>query len=258
MFMLPVQRLRSILEDIKSSSATSVSALSKKYDVSEMTIRRDLKLLEDQGLITRTHGGAIANSRALDELQFIQKQGIHELEKQQIARYAVTQFVSEGDIITMEGGTTVAGMVAHMEKYRNVTIMTNGLHTLFELQRISTGNTVISTGGVLREVSNTFVGPIAEAHFTEYNATKVFLSATGWTATTGFTDPNMLEIQVKKAMIKSARRIIMLIDSSKFGIISLTSFLNAYAPDVLITDRGIPDDIHGALLKHQVEVHIAN
>lgn len=256
--MIPVQRLTSILEDIKSNRAISVSDLSLKYDVSEMTIRRDLKQLEDQGLITRTHGGAVPNNRALDELQFVQKQGIHEAEKRQIARYAVTQFVSEGDIIIMEGGTTVTGMVAHMESYRNLTVMTNSLFTLFELQKIATGNTIISTGGVLREVSNTLVGPIAEKHFSEHHATKVFLSSTGWTEATGFTDPNMLEIQVKKTMIKSARSIIMLLDSSKFGLVSLTSFLDAYAPDVIITDRGIPDDIRSAFLKHQVDVHIAS
>jgi DeoR/GlpR family transcriptional regulator of sugar metabolism len=145
--MLPVQRLTSILDDIKANRASSVSDLSLKYEVSEMTIRRDLKQLEDQGLITRTHGGAVPNSRALDELQFVQKQGIHEAEKRQIARYAVQHFLSDGDIIIMEGGTTVAGMVAHMDGYRNVTVMTNSLHTLFELQRIAAGNTIISTGG---------------------------------------------------------------------------------------------------------------
>lgn len=256
--MLPVERLTSILEDIKSNRAISVSDLSLKYDVSEMTIRRDLKQLEDHGLITRTHGGAIPNNRALDELQFVQKQGIHEAEKRQIARYAVTHFITEGEIIILEGGTTVTGMVAHMETYRNLTVMTNSLFTLFELQKIAAGNTIISTGGVLREVSNTFVGPIAEKHFAEHNATKVFLSSTGWTEATGFTDPSMLEVQVKKTMLKSARSIIMLMDSSKFGIISLTSFLDAYAPDVIITDRGIPDDIHSAFRKHQVDVHIAN
>ncbi|MEQ8675307.1 MAG: DeoR/GlpR family DNA-binding transcription regulator [Aggregatilineales bacterium] len=256
--MLPVQRLQNILDDIKSNRITSVNDLSQKYQVSEMTIRRDLKLLEDQGLITRTHGGAVPNSRALDELQFVQKQGIHEAEKRQIARYAVENFISENDIISMEGGTTVAGMVSHMESYRNITVMTNGLHTLYELQRIATGNTVISTGGVLREVSNTLVGPVAERHFTEFNTTKVFLSATGWTVTNGFTDPNMMEIQVKKAMIKSAHKVILLIDSSKFGIVSLTSFLGAFAPDVIITDRNISDSIYEDFTKEQVEVHIAN
>jgi DeoR/GlpR family transcriptional regulator of sugar metabolism len=145
-----------------------------------------------------------------------------------------------------------------MDGYRNVTVMTNSLHTLFELQRIAAGNTIISTGGVLREVSNTFVGPIAEGHFREYNATKLFLSATGWTAATGFTDPSMLEIQVKKTMLKSARQIIMLIDSSKFGIISLTSFLDAYAPDVIITDRGIGDDLYNTFTQHHVDVQIAS
>lgn len=255
--MLPAQRLQNILEDIRANGIRSVSGLSQKYDVSEMTIRRDLKQLEDQGLITRTHGGAVPTSLASEEPQFIYKQGIHEVEKRQIARYAVEHFIMENDIICLEGGTTVTGMVSHMAGYHNITVMTNGLHTLFELQRIAAGNTIISTGGILREVSNTLVGPVAERHFEEFNATRVFLSATGWTADRGFTDPNMLEIQVKKAMIQSAKQVIMLIDSSKFGIVSLTSFLGSYAVDIVISDKGIPDNVYHQFGEHNVEVHTA-
>lgn len=256
--MLPAQRLQNILEDIKSNGVRAVTELSQKYDVSEMTIRRDLKQLEDQGLITRTHGGALPNRLVSEELQFLQKQSVHEAEKVQIARYAAENFVQDNDIIIMEGGTTIAGMVPHLSTYRNLTVMTNGLHTLFELQRITSGNTIISTGGILRDVSTTLVGPTAENHFREFNAARVFLSATGWTANAGFTDPNMLEIQVKKAMIQSARQIVMLIDSSKFNVVSLTHFLDAFAVDVLITDKNIPPDIHHQFSEHQVAIHIAN
>jgi DeoR/GlpR family transcriptional regulator of sugar metabolism len=256
--MLPAQRLLSVLEDIRSNGVRSVNDLSRKYDVSEMTIRRDLKQLEEQGLITRTHGGAIPNRLVSEELQFLQKRTVHQAEKVQIARYAAANFVADNDIIILEGGTTVAGMVPYLTDYRNLTLMTHGLHTLFELQRITSGNTVISTGGILRDVSTTLVGPVAEIHFREFNAQKVFLSATGWTANSGFTDPNMLEIQVKKAMIQSAIEIIMLLDSSKFGVVSLTSFLSAFAIDVLITDRNIPDDIYTQFAEHRIDVHIAN
>lgn len=255
--MLPAQRLQNILEDIKSNGVRAVTELSQKYDVSEMTIRRDLKQLEDQGLITRTHGGAVPNRLVSEELQFLQKRSVHEAEKVQIARYAAENFVQDNDIIIMEGGTTIAGMVPHLGSHRNLTVMTNGLHTLFELQRITSGNTIISTGGILRDVSTTLVGPTAENHFREFNAAKVFLSATGWTTNAGFTDPNMLEIQVKKAMIQSARQIVMLIDSSKFNVVSLTHFLDAFAVDVLITDKNIPQDIQNQFAEHQVEVHIA-
>ncbi|MEZ4518769.1 MAG: DeoR/GlpR family DNA-binding transcription regulator [Chloroflexota bacterium] len=170
--MLPAQRLQNILEDIKTDGVYSVGELSQKYDVSEMTIRRDLKLLEDQGLITRTHGGAVIKPSSSVELQFTQKRGINEAQKRQIARYAVEHFLKDNDIIAIEGGTTVTGMVAYMTGYRNITVMTNGMHTLLDLQRISAGNTVISTGGLLREVSNTLVGPVAEDHFKTFNASK--------------------------------------------------------------------------------------
>ena len=255
--MLPAQRVQRVMEDIKLNGVRTVNQLSKEYKVSEMTIRRDLKLLEDRGFITRTHGGALTNKLAPEELQFAQKQGLHKTEKSPIARYAATHFVSDADIISMEGGTTVAGMVAHMGDHRNVTVMTNGLHTLFELQGMARNNTIISTGGILRDVSNTLVGPVAEAHFREFNASKVFLSATGWTADSGFTDPNVLEIQVKKAMAKSAGKVIMLLDSSKFGTVSLARFLDAYAVDVIITDKIIPDDLHDRFTRENIDICIA-
>ncbi len=255
--MLPVQRIQNILEDIKSNNIRAVNELSRKYEVSEMTVRRDLKQLEDQGFIMRTHGGAVPSKLIAEELQFVQKQGLHETEKELIAQFAVNHFVSNNDIISMEGGTTVAGMVKHMTGHRNVTVMTNGLHTLFELQRIASGNTVISTGGILRNVSNTLVGPVAEDHFKEFHASKVFLSATGWTAGSDFTDPNMLEIQVKKAMVKSSKQVILLLDSSKFGIVSLTRFLNTSAVDVIVTDKNIPGEVHDRLSRANIDIHIA-
>ena len=255
--MLPVQRIQNILQDIKSNDIRTVRKLSRKYTVSEMTVRRDLKQLEDQGLVTRTHGGAVANRLMSEELQFVQKQGLHESEKALIARYAVTHFIADNDIISMEGGTTVAGMVKHMAGCRNVTVMTNGLHTLFELQRIASCNTIISTGGMLRDVSNTLVGPVAEHHFKEFNASKVFLSATGWTPGNGFTDPSMLEIQVKKAMVKSAEEVILLIDSSKFGLVSLTRILDTDAVDVIVADKNIPAEIHARLCRENIDIHIA-
>jgi DeoR/GlpR family transcriptional regulator of sugar metabolism len=256
--MLPAQRIKSILEDIKSNGVSTVIDLSQKYDVSEMTIRRDLKQLEEQGLITRTHGGAVPNRLVSEELQFLQKRGVHEVEKVKIAQYAATNLVTNNDIIIMEGGTTVAGMVPHLERYRNLTVMTNGLPTLIELQRMTSGNTIVSTGGILRDVSTTLVGPVAEAHFREFNAEKLFLSATGWTAKSGFTDPNMLEVQVKKSMIQAAKKIVMLIDASKFGAVSLTSFLDPFSVDILVTDKNIPEVIKAQFAEQGVEVHIAN
>lgn len=255
--MLAAQRIQSILKDIKSDHIRTVAELSRKYEVSEMTVRRDLKQLEDQGLVTRTHGGAVPNKLLSGELQFVQKQGLHETEKSLIARFAVARFVDDNDIISMEGGTTVAGMVQHMGACRNVTVMTNGLHTLFELQRIASSNSIISTGGILRDVSNTLVGPVAEGHFREFNASRVFISATGWTAGSGFTDPNMLEIHVKKAMVNSAREVIMLLDSSKFGTVSLTRILDTSSVDVIVADKNIPREIYDRLSREGIDIHIA-
>lgn len=92
-----------------------------------------------------------------------------------------------------------------------------------------------------------------------FHADTVFLSAMGWTAENGFTDdPNMLEIQVKKAMVRSAKQIVLLIDSSKFGAVSLARFLDPFAVDHLVTDRQIPEDVYTQFAKHNATIQVAS
>ncbi len=203
--MLSAQRRQQILEDIEANGAQAIAELSQKYDVSDMTIRRDLKLLAEAGFLKRTRGGAVRGEGALVEPQYAAKQKLHALEKSRLARYAAETLINNGDIIILEGGTTVTAMAPHLTSKRDLTVVTNGLYTSTELGRLLPSNTVICTGGILRQVSSTFVGPVTERFFQEFYANKLFLSGTGLTLETGLTDPNMLETQVKKAMIASAQ-----------------------------------------------------
>ena len=256
--MLPAQRQQQILEDIKKNGVGSIAELSHKYAVSEMTVRRDLLVLEEEGHIKRTHGGALLLNTSLVEPRYVAKQKLHASSKESLARYAAEKLVAVGDIIILEGGTTITAMAQHLTNIQNLTVVTNGLYTTSALQPLVPQSTVICTGGILREVSATFVGPVAERFFREFHANKLFLSATGLTLDVGFTDPSMLETQIKKAMIASADQVIMLLDSNKFGVKSLSTVLEAGEVNILVTDAGSPEDVLQALRAKGVEVHIVS
>jgi DeoR/GlpR family transcriptional regulator of sugar metabolism len=136
----------------------------------------------------------------------------------------------------------------------NLTVVTNGLYTANELRHLLPHVTVICTGGILRDVSFTFVGPLVERFFREFHANTVFVSATGLTLEAGLTDPNMLEVQVKKAMIDAARRVVVLLDSSKFGVQSLSAILRPEDADLLITDDQAPAATIDALKARGIEI----
>ncbi|MCS7222235.1 MAG: DeoR/GlpR family DNA-binding transcription regulator [Anaerolineae bacterium] len=255
--MLIEERRRRIVEWVESDGSVSVDALSRRLSVSTMTIWRDLKALESQGLVRRVRGGAVkGRSNVAMEPQFDIKQQVYSQEKARIAAYAAAHFVRDNDIIILEGGTTVASMVPYLTQ-SNLTILTNGLNTIVRAAARVPHLTVMCCGGILRDVSLTFVGPQAEAFFASFRAHKFFLSATGLTLADGLTDPNPLEIQVKRAMNASAEQTILLLDSSKFGVRSLSPIIPLQEVDILVTDAGASVDVLNALREMGIEVHIA-
>lgn len=257
----PPERRQQILEDINHLDENMVPTLSEKYGVSEMTIRRDLKILESSGYIKRTHGGAVRWPRPAAEPAVLtreKRQKLFAAQKARIARYAAQELVANGDIIILEGGTTIVAMAPYLAEKEDLTVVTNGLHTTNELQRyLPLSSTIICAGGILRPESSTFVGPVTERFFREFHANRLFLSATGLTLKAGLTDPRMLETQVKQAMAASADEVILLLDSSKFGIKSLMTVLDLSEIKLLITDENAPDEVVQGLQARGVKVQIA-
>ncbi len=252
----PQERQQQIIKDIDSLDDNIIPKLSQKYGVSEMTIRRDLKVLEETGLIKRTYGGAV---RWPDPPLLVRdkRQTLAQSQKARIARYAAEHLVQHGDIIILEGGTTATAMAMYLADKDDLTVVTNGMATAEELRRnLPLSATIIATGGILRR-SSTCVGPVTERFFREFHANRLFLSATGLTLQEGITDPKMLETQVKRAMIASAGEVIMPIDSTKFGIRSLMKVIDWSEIGMLITDDNAPEEMVAGLCAEGVEVMIA-
>ncbi|HEX6386200.1 MAG TPA: DeoR/GlpR family DNA-binding transcription regulator [Anaerolineae bacterium] len=259
--MNPEERQQKILQDINEIDDDLIPRLSQKHGVSEMTIRRDLKVLEEQGLVVRTLGGAMRWPPPVAEsalLAWHRREKVATAQKASIARYAAQQLVSDGDIIILEGGTTAGAMVEHLANKQDLTVVTNGFYTTGALLRwLPPTTTVICAGGILQRESTTFVGPVANRFFREFHTHRLFLSATGLTLQAGATDPQMLETDVKRAMVESATEVIMLLDSSKFGVQSLMTVLELEQIDLLVTDSDAPEGMVQGLRARGVDVVIA-
>jgi DeoR/GlpR family transcriptional regulator of sugar metabolism len=250
-------RRRKIIEYVEEHGTVTTEQLVSRLGVSLMTIWRDLTALNEEGQLRKIRGGATRTPKGREgEPLFVSKQVLNRQHKELIARYAATQLVDNDDIIFLEAGTTVAAMVKYLQR-RNLTVIGNGLETMNELSRRLADIHVYCCGGMLRDVAQTFVGPQAEEFFQRVNARTCFLSATGLAFPEGFTDPNPLEIQVKRAMAKSASRVVMLLDSTKLGVKSLTRIFPLEETDIVVTDADAAPSYLEPLLALGIDVRIA-
>lgn len=257
--MLPLQRKQALLNYISEHGAATMKELSDHFGVSEMTIRRDLNVLEKEKHVLRSHGGVIYRDSlsAEEEPDLASKQAHNQDIKDRLAAYVAERFVRDGDVLILENGTTVSRMAELLGAFDQLTLLTNGMETLSRFRPlVSERNTIICCGGILREVSGTFVGPVAEEFFERYHADTLFLSALGYLSEEGFTDPNLLDTQVKKAMIRSAKKVVMLLDSSKIGKRFFSTVAHLVDIDVFVTDQGIRDEDKKLIEESGVELHI--
>jgi DeoR/GlpR family transcriptional regulator of sugar metabolism len=255
--LLTAQRRQQIAGMVEQRGVVTAEDLATSFGVSSMTIWRDLAALETAGKLQRVRGGAVKSENASAvEPFYYSKRAINSVKKDVIAHYAAQHFVQDDDIIILEAGTTVMAMVKFLSQH-NLTIITNGLGTIYEVAPLVPNVMGICCGGVLREISWTFVGPEAVQFFQHLRARTLFLSATGFTLPEGLTDPNPLENQVKVAMAASAERVIALVDSSKFGQRSLARVVPLDTIQTLITDAEAPGDTLDALRAAGIDVHVA-
>ncbi len=251
------QRRRLIKQLVNQEGGANTDELAARFDVSYMTIWRDITALEQNGQLQRVRGGAVSlEDEVHTEPAYLSKQPLHSQAKERIARYAARHFVEDDDILFLEAGTTVAAMTKYLYQ-GNLTVVTNGVETIYSTLPRLAELTVMSCGGILRDKAHTFVGPQAERFFQEMRARTFFLGATGLALPEGVTDPSPFEIQVKRAMAASAERTILLLDSSKFGMRSLLPIIPLGQISVLVTDENAPVEYLTQLRDMGIDVHVA-
>ncbi len=235
--MLQVERQRKILELLEERPALTVNELHEMMGVSRETIRLDLRLLEKEGLIIRSHGGAVRMDGQEADRGFTQREREYPEQKRAIARAALA-YIKPGDLIMMDASTTVLALARLLPRNFRLTVVTNSIAVPVVLAERD-DLTVIATGGILRPRSRCYYGPHAEEIFATLHAHKAFVSCQGIDAIHGVTESNPLDSQVKLRMVEATSELIVLADRRKLGNVSLMSFAPLGKVSRLITDEGV-------------------
>ena len=233
------ERKRKILEMLKAKSKILVPELCAFFNISPATIRNDLNELEAAGLLQRTHGGAILNAQVMYEQDSMQKEVKHMDTKQAIAAYAAS-LISDGDAIAIDTGTTTMELARMLKDKHRLTIVVNDI-AIAALLEATTDATVVLVGGTLKKGFHCLVGPMAIKDIKGLAVDKAFIATNGINSKNGLTTPDMYLAETKKAMIGIANRVILLIDSSKLGNVSFTSFADITAIEKMIVDDRAED-----------------
>ncbi|WP_244444684.1 DeoR/GlpR family DNA-binding transcription regulator [Paenibacillus camerounensis] len=232
------ERKVSIVQFVDQHTRASVQELSQQLGVSESTVRRDLKELEEARLLKRTHGGAVSLQSVNFEAAFPDKEDRFMDEKLRIAAKAV-ELIQEGDAILLDGGTTTLQIARALKSFSNLKVITNSIMALNEL-RDCRNIEVSITGGMLRPDTMAFVGPMTERSLEMVRVDKAFLGTNGLDLTEGITTPNMLEAATKRKMITVAKQSILLADHSKIGQVSFCKVADLREIDHCILDSAVP------------------
>lgn len=230
-------RHKIILDKVLKDGHVSVSDLSDTLKVSAVTIRKDLKFLEEKKLLFRSHGSASHVDPYVNDRPVNIKESIQVDEKRRIALKAVS-FITPEDSIIIGSGTTVLEVARAIDPFGKVTVLTAAMNITQALLGHKEVE-IVQLGGVVRKSSSSVVGPYAEQMLKDFACSKLFLGVDGIDLEFGLTTTNMLEAHLNQVMMKSAHKTIVVADSSKFGRKGFGKICDFDAVDVIITDSGI-------------------
>ncbi len=235
------RRHQLILDELHRTGSVRVSGLTRTLGVSEMTVRRDLDVLADAGLLVKVHGGATVPTHRLghaEEPAFREKAGRQIAEKRGIAE-AAAAYVRPGTAIGVSAGTTTWHFARAISEVRDLLVVTNSVHVadlLYDQDRPD--RTVILTGGQ-RTPSDALVGPLAAHALDGLHLDQVFIGVHGMSQRAGFSTPNLLEAEINRAFVRAADRLVVLADHTKWRTVGLSTFAHLDQAHVLVSDRGL-------------------
>lgn len=253
--MLIGERRQHILSVVQRDGRVLVSELSESLGISPITIRKDLDELEVQGVVQRTHGGALALQGGTSLDPSLKEKETHQSKEKQRIAAAAAKLVSEGQCILLDSGTTTTMVARALRSFSRLTIVTNALNIAQELG--DTNFEIILTGGTLRKNSSSLVGPMAEDTLAQIHADTLFLAVDGFDPKIGVMTPNVLESRVNRAMVKASRHVVVVCDSTKFDRSSMALIVQPNAVHTVITDSQISDSAAQTLRNEGIEVILA-
>jgi len=236
-----LNRHTAILSELRTNGTVSVPRLSEKLKVSEVTIRKDLRFLEEQKLLFRKHGGASLTNSYANQRPVSEKSKILAEEKTRIAKAAV-EMIAETDSVILGSGTTVQAMTKYIHPDHKLDVITSSLGISLELAQRKLVR-VIQLGGLMRSSSDSVVGPYAESFMDQITCGMLFLGVDGIDMNYGITTTNLLEARLNQRFIDVSQITVLLADSSKFGKRGFGKICDLDAIQHIITDSTVSQDI---------------
>lgn len=231
------ERHQLILKKLQDTGHVSVQQLSAQMTVSEVTIRKDLKLLEDKNLLFRTHGGGSKTNPYTSDKPVSEKEKLNAEEKNKIAKVAASM-IGNNDSIIIASGTTMVALARSINPQKHLTVITSALNVAMELSSHQNVD-VLQLGGQLRQNSSSVMGPYAEQILQDVSCSILFLGVDGIDLEMGLTTTSLMEARLNQKMIEAAQITIVLADSSKFGKRGLGKICALDQIQHVITDNGI-------------------
>jgi DeoR family transcriptional regulator of aga operon len=237
--LLTEERRRAILDIVNRNGSALISEMSRQFGVSAVTVRADINALCERDLIVRSHGGAIRKAEVVLDAPLDVKAGLHHDEKVRIGK-AAASLVREGEIILLDSGTTTleAARAVGQRSFTRLTVVTHALNVAWELSAFP-HISLIMIGGLLRRISGSFVGPQSQKMIADLHVDHFFLAVDGIEPESGASTPDVLEAELNAAMIRIAKQVTVLADSSKIGRRSLSTIAPLSTIHRIITDSGV-------------------
>jgi len=252
--LLAEERRRKILDLLEKDGRVTVNGLVQRFNVSSVTMRADLDILAENGALVRSHGGAVRRLDPVQDYSVAFKETIHHAEKVRIG-HAAARLVKSNQTVILDSGTTTLQVARHIKRQelRGLTGITNALNIANELAD-APNLSLIMIGGILRQVSNSFVGPQAERMLAALHADHLFLAVDGLDLEIGPTTPDILEAQLNRLMIAVSNEVTIVADSSKIGRRSLSTIGELSTIHRLVTDDRIAPEMAQAIRAKGLEL----
>jgi DeoR family myo-inositol catabolism operon transcriptional repressor len=239
--ILKHKRLNAIVDYLKTHNQATIRELAERFEVSEITIRRDLTILDENGVINKVYGGAVYNFDKIHqklEIPISKRQAENISAKQKIGELSAT-LVEDGDTIFVDTGSTVYRMIPHLQRFNNLTIVTNSLDGLLAGSTLS-GIRLLTVGGVFQPDTHSFAGSYSEYALDRYSFNKSFISAVSVSPERGVSNNNIYDTAIKRTAIKNSQKSYLVVDGSKFSQDAFNNFaaLNEFSGLVTDVDPG--------------------
>ncbi len=252
--VLADERRREIVKMARKEGRVAIGDLVRRFDVSPVTLRADLRQLADEGILVRSYGGAMLPQDTLQDVPLNVKQTIHHAEKVRIGA-AAARLIRPQQTVILDSGSTSAELARAIKrgKIDGLTIITHALNIAQEFTDYPNAS-VIMLGGLMRHVSGSFVGPQAERTLKELHAHHFFLGVDGIDPEIGLSTPDLLEAQLNAAMIKAAHETTVIADASKMGTRSLSLIGSIDLVKRVVTDRRLSSEMESRFRARDIEV----